>query len=152
MKLVHCPTAVVVLAFALLIPVPASALDLDSFLGEINVTARADLGSFRADLSATFGVSSREVDGLFRVLGSPADVYMSLRIGEVTKVPMYRVVAEYQANKNKGWGVIARNLGIKPGSAEFHALKQGRLAMHGQGGHSYDPGKGHGAGKAKGKK
>ena len=27
----------------------------------------------------------------------------------------------------KGWGVIAKNLGIKPGSEEFHALKTGRL-------------------------
>jgi len=31
----------------------------------------------------------------------------------------------YRADKGKGWGVLAKSLGIKPGSKEFHALKRG---------------------------
>jgi hypothetical protein len=148
MNRVHFAAAAA-LAFALFVPGHSSAVELDSFLGEINVTARADLGSFRADLSATFGVSSGEVTGLFEIFDSPADVYITLRIGEIAKVSIDRVVTEYRENKTQGWGLIAKNLGIKPGSPEFHALKQGRLAAHGRGGSSGKPGKGQGAKKEK---
>jgi hypothetical protein len=40
--------------------------------------------------------------------------------------------------------VIAKNLGIKPGSKEFHALKKGDFA-----GNDSDSGKGKGKGKGK---
>ena len=151
MKHPDLPTAALALAFSLLWPVQSSALELDSFLGEINVSAHADLGSFRADLSATFGVSSHEVEGLFEVLDSPADVYITLRIGEVARVPIARVLTQYQANKSRGWGVIAKNLGIKPGSPEFHALKKGRLTVRAQRS-SGKPGKGKGASRTTGHK
>jgi hypothetical protein len=152
MKHFHAPITALALAFFLLLPV-SSAIELDSFFGEINVTAQADLGDFRADLSATFGVSSGEVDGLFEICDSPADVYFTLRIGEIAEVPIDRVVAQYRAHKGQGWGVIAKNLGIKPGSPEFHALKDGRLATQtpGGSGHKQGKGNGNGANKSKGR-
>jgi len=152
MKHVRLSPAAVVLTLALLLPTLSFATGLDSFLGEINVSAQADLGSFRADLSATFGVSSGEVDGLFEIFGSPADVYITLRIGEVADVKIDRVVDQYRMSKGQGWGVIAKNLGIKPGSPEFHALKEGRLSSHKHGGVSTKPGKGNGNGESKGRK
>jgi len=115
------------LGVLLLCTTAASAADLEDFLAKVDVRAKADIGDFRADLSATFNLSSGEVSGLFEIFDSPADVYIALRIGEVAHVSVERVVVEYRANKNRGWGVMAKNLGIKPGSAEFHALKQGRL-------------------------
>jgi hypothetical protein len=54
------------------------------------------------------------------------------------------------ANKGKGWGVIAKNLGIKPGSAEFHALKRGDLSFTGEPG-AGEGQKGQGKGKGKGR-
>ena len=135
----HIRFAAVVLA--LLIPASASATELDRFLGEIDVRASADLGIFRADLSATFGVSSGEVDGLFEIFNRPADIYITLRIGELSDVPIERVVDRYRANKGQGWGVIAKSLGIKPGSAEFHALKKGRLSGQTRSDSSDKPGK-----------
>ena len=51
------------------------------------------------------------------------DIYMVLEIGKLTNKPPDEVVKVYQANKKKGWGAIAKELGIKPGSPEFHALK-----------------------------
>jgi hypothetical protein len=35
------------------------------------------------------------------------------------------VIEQYRSSKGKGWGVLAKSLGIKPGSKEFHALKNG---------------------------
>ena len=132
MKRAHLTTAAA-LAFALLMPAQVLAIELDSFVGEINLTAHADLGRFRADLSASFGVSSGEVDELFDICDSPADVYMTLRIGQIAELPIDRVVTEYRANRGRGWGAIAKQLGIKPGSAEFHALKDGRLTAQSHG-------------------
>jgi len=116
---------------ALIVPAAAMATGLDSFLHDIEIRAGADMGSFKADLSVTFGVSGKQVDGLFQVMSRPSDVYMCLRIGELADQPVDRVVADYQRHKGQGWGVIAQNLGIKPGSEEFHALKAGRLPQHG---------------------
>ena len=117
-------------ACALIVPVPAAAGGLDSFLAEIDVTAQVDLGAFKADLRLSFHVSDSEVSGLFEVMSAPSDVYMCLRIGELAEQPIDKVVAEHKKHKGQGWGVIAKNLGIKPGSAEFHALKAGRLSSH----------------------
>ncbi len=130
MNRTHKTLAALAFACALLVSVPAQAGGLDSFLAEIDVTAKADLGAFKADLRLSFNTSDREIDGLFRVMSEPSDVYMCLRVGELADQPIERVVTEHQKHKGQGWGVIAKNMGIKPGSAEFHALKAGRLSSH----------------------
>jgi hypothetical protein len=73
---------------------------------------------------------------------TPGDAYMCFRVGQVASQPVEVVTKEYQANKGKGWGKIAKNLGIKPGSKEFHALKKGDIT-----GDYADAGKGKGKGK-----
>lgn len=135
-------TTVLALALALTLPATVMAGGLDAFIKELDVKASADLGAFKADLSITFGVPEQKVNGLFELMTDPGDVYMTLRIGEVANQPIERVVAEHEKSKGQGWGVIAKNLGIKPGSAEFHALKEGRLASHGGGKPSDNKGKG----------
>ena len=129
-------TVIPVLVFAcvLLFPGTATANGLESFLDEVEVRASKDMGSFRADLRLSFDVSNGTLDGLFEVMFKPSDVYMCLRIGEVAKQPIDRVVEEHQKHRGEGWGVIAKNLGIKPGSEEFHALKEGRLSTNSGGG------------------
>jgi len=133
---------VLVLALVLIIPSAATAGGLGSFLDNVEVRASADLGSFKADLSLTFGVSGRKIDGMFEVMSKPSDVYMCLRVGEVANQSIDRVVEEYKRHRGQGWGVIAKNLGIKPGSDEFHALKSGRLPLHTGGGSSEKKNKG----------
>ncbi|GAB4387297.1 MAG: hypothetical protein Kow0025_00090 [Thermodesulfovibrionales bacterium] len=129
------------IAVSLLLMVSAArADDLEVFVRSLNVEAEADMGGFRAGLSAQFGVPGARVDLLLRDVDSPADAYMCLRIGQIAHLDMDLVLREYRANKGKGWGVIAKNLGIKPGSREFHALKEGR------------PFKGNGKGNGKDKK
>ena len=137
-------TVIPVLVFAcvLLFPGTATANGLESFLDEVEVRASKDMGSFRADLRLSFDVSNGTLDGLFAVMSKPSDVYMCLRIGEVAKQPIDRVVEEHQKHKGQGWGVIAKNLGIKPGSEEFHARKAGRLYSNSGGGSSDNKNKG----------
>jgi len=133
---------VLVFACVLLLPGTATANGLESFLDEVEIRASTDMGSFRADLRLSFDVSNGTLDGLFEVMSKPSDVYMCLRISEVAKQPIDRVVEEQQQHKGQGWGVIAKNLGIKPGSEEFHALKEGRLSSNSGGGSSDSKNKG----------
>jgi hypothetical protein len=55
----------------------------------------------------------------------PSDAYLVLRLGEMSKQPIENVIEKYKSDKGKGWGALAKSLGIKPGSKEFHALKRG---------------------------
>ena len=50
------------------------------------------------------------------------DIFSALH-PKILKKPADDVVKVYRSNKQKGWGAIAKELGIKPGSPEFHALK-----------------------------
>jgi hypothetical protein len=121
---------VLLLALILIAPSAASAAALEDFLDEVDIRASKDFGEFKADLSLTFNVSEGKVNGMFEVMSKASDVYMCLRVGEVAHQPIDRVINVYQRYRGQGWGVIAKNLGIKPGSDEFHALKSGRLPNH----------------------
>lgn len=117
--------------------------DLEAYISNLNVQAQADLPGFKARLSATFGVAGPRVEAILSGVETPADAYMVLKVGQVAGRPHEVVLREYQSNRAKGWGVIAKNLGIKPGSAEFHELKSG---LDG------DSGMGKGKGKGKGRR
>ena len=52
---------------------------------------------------------------------------MVFQLGQITQHPPEAVIKVYQSGKGRGWGELAKDLGIKPGSAEFHALKRGDL-------------------------
>ena len=120
--------------------------DLDRFVKSLNVQAQADLGAFKFRLSTQFGIPIPKIDSLMVKVATPGDAYMCLRVGQLAAHPVDAVVREYQSNKAKGWGVMAKNLGIKPGSKEFHALKKGDFSDDDNG-----SGKGNGKGKGKGK-
>jgi hypothetical protein len=115
---------------------------VDRRLTAINEQAKSDLRNFVTRTSGHFGVPPEVVDGLLNRKMPPADVYMSILLSRITKKPVDNVVEVYDANKGKGWGVIAKEMGIKPGSKEFHALKKDNFALKG---------KGKGKDKAKGK-
>lgn len=126
---------------------------LDSFIGSLNVEARADLPGFSARVGAQFGVPLPEVQAVISAVAAPADAFLVFQLGQWSHLPPQEVLPVYKANRGKGWGVIAKSLGIKPGSAEFHALKRGDLALQGThgAGPGNGPGKGHGKGKGKGR-
>lgn len=94
----------------------------DAELNTINKEATNDLATFKNDLSKEFGVTIAKIDGLLKEM-KPAEALLSIKISTVAEIPLEKVVESYKVNKDKGWGHIAKELGIKPGSAEFHALK-----------------------------
>jgi hypothetical protein len=122
---------VLALGAAICIPIAAQSFSfntgdasLDVTLNSINVQAQANIGPYTADLSATFGVGQPQIQvWLTQEKLQPAEVYLVLEMGRIVSQPPATVIAAYKKNKGKGWGAVARALGIKPGSAEFKALK-----------------------------
>jgi len=135
----------IVLVLLLLSAGVAAAGDFDLMLKEINLEAEADLGGYKASLALEFGASDKTVSLLLVKEGmKPGDAYMALRLSYMTGKPLATIVGEFKRSKGKGWGVIAKKLGIKPGSREFHALKQ---RVGNDKGKVKDKGKGKGKGK-----
>ncbi len=145
---------------------------LEAELNVVNKDALADLATFKKNLSTDFGVTIDKVETLLKsmipaeallavkiasitkqpvekvetLLKSmiPAEALLAVKIASITKQPVEKVAESYKANKDKGWGVIAKEMGIKPGSAEFHALKGNKSK-------GANPGNGNGNSKGKGK-
>ena len=115
--------------------------ELNKSLISIDVQAKADFGAFKMELSSSSGVEAKKIDYLSIEIGmSAGDIYMTIELAKITKKSIDDVVKVYSVHKEKGWGVMAKELGIKPGSPEFHALK----------GNAKNKGNSKGKGKGKG--
>lgn len=101
-----------------------SAGDFD-WLKNLSIQAQADPSGFKYRLGTRFKIGDTEINAAISNVEDPADAYMLLRLGEMSSKPMDYVIEQYGASKNQGWGVLAKNLGIKPGSEDFQALKLG---------------------------
>jgi hypothetical protein len=117
--------AVLLIPVLLLVGVVTLAAADFGWIDDFDLTVQADPSGFRARLAARFRVGDAQVNAVIGDCSRPADAYLVFRCAELAGRPVDRVLEEYRAGKGKGWGVIARRLGIKPGSAEFKALKRG---------------------------
>lgn len=106
---------------------------VDARLGDINVFARGDLDGFVDDVVVSYGAPRLYVRELVYQRGwLPADVYYACAIARQLGRPCAEVADYYARNRGQGWGVVAQRLGIKPGSAAFHALKGDVGKAHGR--------------------
>jgi hypothetical protein len=128
----------------------AIAGDFD-WLEDFNIKAEADPSGFKATLSARFKIGDAQIETVLTNVEKPADAYVVLRLGEMSGRSTDSVIRHYKSGKGKGWGAIAKSLGIKPGSKEFHALKRG-YGLHDDKKRQKGKEKGEGKSKGKGKK
>ena len=113
-----------VMSIVLLAATFAGAADFD-WTKNLRIRAEADPSGFRAQLSTRFGIGDAQVRVVLGKVDDPADAYVVLRLGEMSSKSTDYVLDKYRSDKNQGWGSLAKSLGIKQGSKEFHALKQG---------------------------
>lgn len=130
MKTFKILLGVLVVLFALS---PAAVAKDFGWVDDFNIRAQADPSGFRAQLATRFHIGDAQISAVLGNVASPADAYIVFRLGEMSGYPTDRVMREYQSGKGKGWGALAKSLGIKPGSKEFHALKRGHDLYNGQG-------------------
>lgn len=140
--------------YLLVIYLPLASADDFTWLNNLNVRAEADSSGFRVQLATRFRVGDATVKAVIGNVAEPSDAYMIFRLGELSHRPVNEVMKVYRTNRHRGWGVMAKELGIKPGSREFHALKRGEdLGGGGQGRkHFSEHGNGNGHGHGHGKK
>ena len=101
------------------------SVELDNDLNKINADARLDFETFKTNLALSYNISDIKIDYLIvSVKMEPAEVYLALELSKLSGRSIDQVVEIYEVNRNKGWGIIAKELGIKPGSPEFHKLKE----------------------------
>lgn len=125
------------------------SIEFDSDLNKINVDAEVNFGKFKADVGVSYDISEKKIDHLHAsVKMEAAEIYLALGIAKISKKSIDEVIAVYKVHKDKGWGYIAKQMGIKPGSPEFHALK-GNAKNKKNNGNSASKGKGN---KSKGGK
>lgn len=99
--------------------------DLDVVLSNLNVEAGVHADAFVSELSISYAIPKVQIEDLVYKMRVPfGDVFVSVWLASSLKKPLSVVVKEYDVNKDKGWGVTAKNLGIKPGSDAFHSLKK----------------------------
>jgi len=136
------------LMILLLVSSTAIAGDFD-WVRDLSIQAQADPSGFRARLGARFRIGDAQISAVLSNVEYPGDAYMVLRLGEMSGRPTDYVINQYRSGKGKGWGALAKSLGIKPGSEEFHALKNGH-DLHDD--KNMGGGKGKDKSKGKGKK
>jgi len=108
--------------------------ELDANLNEMNTYAKVDFGAFKTELSASFNVKEQKINFLrTSVKMEPAEIYFALELSRLSHKSIDQVVEVYKVNRDKGWGYVAKQLGIKPGSSEFHQLKERTKSKGAQG-------------------
>ncbi len=112
---------------------PAAMAGDFEWLNNLQVRADADRSGFNLSLASRFHIGDLEINAVLGRVERGSEAYMIFRLAELSRHPYTHVLDIYQNNKQQGWGKMAKALGIKPGSAEFHQLKNGHdLDNHGQ--------------------
>jgi len=106
---------------------------LDARLGDINTYGRGDPDYFYDDMYSSYGVPRDYVRELYvDRRWAPGDIYYACALAQMLDRPCREIVSDYDRHPGQGWGALAKRMGIKPGSPEFHALK-GRVGKgHGK--------------------
>lgn len=128
---------------------------VDATLADINAYGRRYPDAFADELARYHGAPRDVVSALLAAPAwTPGDVYFACTLAQAIGRSCRYVADEWQANPGQGWGVLAQRLGVKPGSPEFHRLKDGFAPAYGRWGRALPPasaGKASGNGKAHGK-
>lgn len=133
---------------------------VDAALADINAYGRRYPEAFADELARYHGAPRELVAALLAAPAwTPGEVYFACTLAQAIGRSCRYVADERQAHPGEGWGALAQRLGVKPGSPEFHRLKDGFPAAYGRWGRPLPPpvagdhGKANGKakGKAKGK-
>ena len=125
---------------------------LEDFLSNLNVQARADMNGFSLRVASQFNVGDADVRAVISSVPDPADAFMVFHLSQITHRPPAEIIRIYRGRGHRGWGEMAQEMGIKPGSPEFQDLKRGnlRLRERGEVEHGRNPKPGHGQGHGRG--
>ena len=97
---------------------------VDAQLADINAYGARWPGPFADELARYHDAPRGFVDALLAQGWSPGDVYIACVLAQAAGQPCRAVTEAWTRQGGDGWGALARQLGIPPGSPAFHALKR----------------------------
>ena len=104
---------------------------VDRQLEDINRYGARYREPFVDEIVRYYGAPRELVTDLLVTRGwAPGDVYYACSIAQALGRPCRYVVDQWDRDHQRGWGAVAGELGIKPGSAEFHRLKRGFVTTY----------------------
>jgi len=104
---------------------------VDTWLGDVNRYGTRYQQPFVDEMVRYYGAPRDLVTTLLGERGWAAgDVYYACAIAQLIGRPCRYVADQWQDNRGEGWGALAQRLGIKPGSPEFHRLKNGLVSSY----------------------
>ena len=114
-----------IVTLLLFLAATAIAGDFD-WVRDFNLRAGKNPRDFRARLAGRFQAGDEQIGAVIDDVSKPSEAYIVFRLEEMSGQPLDRVMAEYEYGRKKGWDVIAKRLGVRPGSKEFRAMKAGQ--------------------------
>jgi hypothetical protein len=99
--------------------------DLTQEVEAVNNDAGQDPTTLFARLSIDYNVDLTIIQGYYAQGYTPGDIWLALEVAKASGKTIDESLVLAAGQEGHGWGVLAQALGIKPGSTEFMALKQG---------------------------
>jgi hypothetical protein len=103
---------------------------VDVWLGDMNRYGSRYRDPFIDELVRYHGAPRDLIEDLLRRRWAPGDIYFACALARLAGRPCRYVVDMWERDHGQGWGAVAKRLGIKPGSAEFHRLKRGMVPTY----------------------
>jgi hypothetical protein len=101
---------------------------LDEALQEAEDLSATDPAGFLKSVATNYGLAAKDLLALKDLGLKASEVLLTVNLSQVTKKSLSEVAANWKLNKGKGWAQIAKELGVKPGSASFQTLKKKTIA------------------------
>jgi hypothetical protein len=103
---------------------------VDVWLGDMNRYGSRYRDPFVDELVRFHGAPRDLIEDLLRRRWAPGDIYFACALARAAGHPCRHVVDIWERDHGQGWGAIAKRMGIKPGSPEFHRLKRGMVPTY----------------------
>ena len=97
---------------------------LDAILETINLLYGEELSYYVDEIVHDTGAPAVVVEEyIVERRYAPSDVWMIAELSQQSGRPFGEVASTFEQHREQGWGAVARQVGVKPGSPQFHALK-----------------------------
>ena len=63
--------------------------EFDADLNQINASAKLDMPAFKADLTATFGVTPKNIEYMVSINMEPGEMYIALEISSAVNISLF---------------------------------------------------------------
>jgi hypothetical protein len=111
---------------------------VDIWLGDMNRYGHRYRDPFIDELVRYHGAPRDLIEDLLGRGWAPGDVYFACALARLVGQPCREVVDVWERDHGQGWGAVAKRMGIKPGSPEFHRLKRGMVPSYDRWGRPID--------------